>query len=333
MVENDHPGRLAPEWRRLLLTGLVGIVALAIGLLGLRLATDGSGPSASGNPTAPANPKPTVTVTVTVTASPRPGGTGGGALSTTAATFVAALAGQVVGHIPDILAAAIAEKGRAEADLRKFLLDRVVGPFAEELSKEAGKRLADAAADYLTPDDKTATDSSGRLRVCVALAEQLQIQIASDMRAGRYGPVGDSADIDASSGQAADRLAGELCGKLVGAPSRGGKKPASGATGDVMKQIDPTIEKSADNVTPAPICASEAGSGPPDSYVVRRGDNLWRIAAQHLPSTASDSTVNQLLQKVYQANRLVVGDNSDLIYAGQRLGLSGKPTASSAECP
>lgn len=334
MAEHDSTGsppqkrvgrsaRFAAEWTRLRRAETLAIVALTVGTLGF--ATTGLDLN---TPHHTVTPVPTATVTVTVTSPPPSPGPG---LSSSAAAFVGSLASQVVGQIPAVVGVALTEKARTAGELRTFLLDHVAGPFAEELSKEAGKRIADLAADYLTHDDKT-SDSTGRLRVCVALAEQLQEQIASDMAAGRYGPVGSADDIKVTSGQVADRLAGGLCGKLVGAPARGGQKPADGAAGEVLTKVGPVIHSSAEHISPK-RCVGDGGSGKTKSYAVHPGDNLWRIAEQQLASGASHHAVDQLWRRVYEKNRHFVGDNPDLIYAGQRLDLVGNQRVRSDRCP
>jgi hypothetical protein len=62
-------------------------------------------------------------------------------------------------------------------------------------------------------------------------------------------------------------------------------------------------------------------SRPPSTaeVVVTSGDSLWSIAARHLgPGASAEETVSAWHQW-YDANRLVVGDDPDLIYPGQRL--------------
>lgn len=53
--------------------------------------------------------------------------------------------------------------------------------------------------------------------------------------------------------------------------------------------------------------------------VVKRGDNLWDIARQHLPEGASNADINHEWHRWYDANRQVIGDNPDLILPGQIL--------------
>lgn len=48
------------------------------------------------------------------------------------------------------------------------------------------------------------------------------------------------------------------------------------------------------------------------SYTVREGDTLWAIAEQFYGD-------GNEWQKIYQANRNVIGDNPDLIQPGQQL--------------
>ncbi len=53
--------------------------------------------------------------------------------------------------------------------------------------------------------------------------------------------------------------------------------------------------------------------------VVRRGDTLWEIAARHLGHGVADSEVAAEWPRWWQANRLVIGSDPDLILPGMRL--------------
>jgi len=65
----------------------------------------------------------------------------------------------------------------------------------------------------------------------------------------------------------------------------------------------------------APGCRAQASD-----YTVEAGDTLWGIAAAHLvPAERSTATIHRYWQQVYRANRLIVGDNPDLIHPGTRL--------------
>src|SRR4051812_10889449 len=56
-----------------------------------------------------------------------------------------------------------------------------------------------------------------------------------------------------------------------------------------------------------------------DLVVVRRGDSLWRIAARHLGSGATDAEVAAEWPKWWHANLAVVGADPDLLLPGTRL--------------
>lgn len=55
------------------------------------------------------------------------------------------------------------------------------------------------------------------------------------------------------------------------------------------------------------------------AHVVRPGESLWSIAAEHLPAGAGASDVARATTRWHAANRAVVGDDPDLIQPGQRL--------------
>jgi hypothetical protein len=67
--------------------------------------------------------------------------------------------------------------------------------------------------------------------------------------------------------------------------------------------------------TAAPGHRAEAGG-----YTVGSGDTLWDIAAAHLePESRSAATINRYWQRIYRANRSVVGADPDVIHPGTRL--------------
>jgi nucleoid-associated protein YgaU len=56
-----------------------------------------------------------------------------------------------------------------------------------------------------------------------------------------------------------------------------------------------------------------------DTITVRRGDTLWSIAAAHLGPDATDAEIAAEWPRWYRANRAVIGDDPDVIEAGQQL--------------
>jgi nucleoid-associated protein YgaU len=52
---------------------------------------------------------------------------------------------------------------------------------------------------------------------------------------------------------------------------------------------------------------------------VQPGDSLWRIAADSLSSDATDSDIDNAWRAWYFVNREVIGDDPDVIVAGQSL--------------
>ena len=58
---------------------------------------------------------------------------------------------------------------------------------------------------------------------------------------------------------------------------------------------------------------------PLDSVVVRRGDTLWGLVAQHLGGQATDQDVAEEGPRWYAANRGVIGNDPDLLRPGQQL--------------
>lgn len=64
---------------------------------------------------------------------------------------------------------------------------------------------------------------------------------------------------------------------------------------------------------------SRGGADLPGTVTVHRGDTLWGIAAAHLGPHASEAEIAREWPRWYAANRAVIGDDPDLILAGQVL--------------
>ena len=62
-----------------------------------------------------------------------------------------------------------------------------------------------------------------------------------------------------------------------------------------------------------------AGGGYAESYVVRRGDALWDIAARHLGASATAADIAREWPRWYHANRAVIGADPALIRPGELL--------------
>jgi hypothetical protein len=89
--------------------------------------------------------------------------------------------------------------------------------------------------------------------------------------------------------------------------------------------------------SPLPVPARPVGSVHPQKgraddrpgvVVVHRGDNLWRIAEDHLRSPASAGEVGALVHDLHRRNRGVIGPDPDLILPGQRLAVPPRPDPS-----
>jgi nucleoid-associated protein YgaU len=57
----------------------------------------------------------------------------------------------------------------------------------------------------------------------------------------------------------------------------------------------------------------------PATVVVHRGDTLWAIARDHLGPAGDVGTTANEVERWFEANRAVIGDDPDLIHPGQRL--------------
>lgn len=105
-------------------------------------------------------------------------------------------------------------------------------------------------------------------------------------------------------------------------------KPGSGATSAPAPTPSPTPSPTTAQIgtgTPSPdpsILGHRPARGGRDqvrTVTVHRGDTLWGIAAAHLGPHASEADIAREWPRWYAANRAVIGDDPDLILAGQVL--------------
>ncbi len=101
-------------------------------------------------------------------------------------------------------------------------------------------------------------------------------------------------------------------------------RPATAATPPPSVRITsvPTTPTSG----PAEAVAERASASAPSTYVVERGDSLWRIARTLLlqaGSDASGASVASFWRSIYDHNRHTIGDDPDLIHPGQVFEIPG----------
>ena len=90
-----------------------------------------------------------------------------------------------------------------------------------------------------------------------------------------------------------------------------------------------TATASAATAAPAPRAGHPVPA--PATYVVRAGDSLWAIAADHLGPGASNADIAAEWPRWYRANRAAVGRNPSLLLVGTLLQVPhGRPTGTSA---
>jgi nucleoid-associated protein YgaU len=103
--------------------------------------------------------------------------------------------------------------------------------------------------------------------------------------------------------------------------------PTTAPTGPVVLIPPKTIEQPPPPdplptpAAPAPAAPAPAPAPPTASYVVRRGDCLWSIAAARLGGRASATAIDAAWRAIYATNRVAIGDDPNLIHVGLQLTL------------
>jgi nucleoid-associated protein YgaU len=119
-----------------------------------------------------------------------------------------------------------------------------------------------------------------------------------------------------------------VCGVAVAAPL--GAVPAGAAELPLPDRPDVTTQTpQMTQVTQVTQTASQTLHRPTTSatVVVRPGDSLWSIAADHLPPDAPAATIATAWPQWYTANRERIGHDPHLIHPGTRLLLPPDPAA------
>lgn len=68
--------------------------------------------------------------------------------------------------------------------------------------------------------------------------------------------------------------------------------------------------------TPQQTASSRARRIPADRHRIRPGDTLWDLAQQELPAHATDAEITRGWQRLWHANRDLIGPDPDLIHPG-----------------
>ena len=87
----------------------------------------------------------------------------------------------------------------------------------------------------------------------------------------------------------------------------------------------PTSDANPTTTTATHTAAAPARPAAGAPVVVRPGDSLWAVAADHLPADASEAEVAQLWPTWWAANREAIGADPDLIHPGLRLAPPDQP--------
>jgi hypothetical protein len=107
-----------------------------------------------------------------------------------------------------------------------------------------------------------------------------------------------------------------VCGLGMAVAPAGSYASGPAATHDRDR---PDVARSTLTGLPMPALPAAGITTPDRPVVVVRGDCLWQIAADRLPTPATDAGVAAAVDRWYARNRAVIGPDPDLILPGTRL--------------
>ncbi|MCR6491692.1 LysM peptidoglycan-binding domain-containing protein [Cellulomonas sp. P24] len=85
--------------------------------------------------------------------------------------------------------------------------------------------------------------------------------------------------------------------------------------------------------TPAHEAPAASDGVPVGSHLVRPGDTLWSIAAEHLAPGADDATIARAWPAWFEANASTIGADPNLLHPGQRLQSPGAGASGADDGP
>lgn len=185
-----------------------------------------------------------------------------------------------------------------------------------------GAILAPAQATVVTPSNAGANGTEGLP----------QTTISAVMTTDSMGAVPSTSTVASTSTAAADTSPATVSDA----------DPASTTTDSTTPEepsAPPTLSAEIPDIPLAPQPTEAAGSlqdrspffSPPRteagtySYTVQAGDTLWSIAAEQLGEGTDASTIYNYTLDIYEANKDALGQNAELLYAGQVLQIPEQP--------
>ena len=174
-----------------------------------------------------------------------------------------------------------------------------------------GVVLAPAQATVVTPSNAGLTGTEGIPQTTISAvmtAESTDTVASTDTAAADISPdtTSNAALPDTAPDQSATPLA--LSAEVPDIPLAPQPSEAAGSLQDRSPFFSPP--------------RTEAGTY---SYTVQAGDTLWSIAAEQLGEGTDASTIYDYTLDIYEANKDALGQNAELLYAGQVLQIPEQP--------
>ena len=102
-------------------------------------------------------------------------------------------------------------------------------------------------------------------------------------------------------------------------PRRQSRRPTRPRSSSTAPKPSPPTSRGAEFLPSQSLVQPDVPTAPiaPLIHAVIHGDSLWSIAANRLPTSASDQDIDREWRSIYALNKALIGNNPSLIFPGQ----------------
>lgn len=182
-----------------------------------------------------------------------------------------------------------------------------------------GAVLAPAQAAVVTPGNAGANGTEGLSQTTISA-----VMTADSMGASTGTAAADTSPATVSDADPASTITDSTATDSTTADSPSAPLALSAEIPDIPLAPQPT-EAAGSLHDRSPFFSPPRAEAGTYSYTVQAGDTLWSIAAEQLGEGTDASTIYNYTLDIYEANRDALGQNAELLYAGQVLQIPEQP--------